>query len=300
MTSSFTRPVFRFAPSPNGYLHLGHAYSALLNYEMARATDGRFLLRIENIDLTRCRPEFEQAIYEDLSWLGIAWEKPVRRQSDHFPDYAAALNALAARNLIYPCFCSRSDILNAVAERPGWPRDPDGTPLYPGTCKRLLAVERDLRLAAGEQAAWRIDLAQALTQAGDELSWSEFGNGTEARDVHAEPQLWGDALLARKDIPASYHIAVVVDDAVQGVTNVVRGEDLFKATSVHRLLQALLGLPTPFYHHHKLLRDASGQKLAKSLRAKSLRSLRDEGQTPAQVRDHLGFSKPLSYAAVKA
>jgi glutamyl-Q tRNA(Asp) synthetase len=291
MTRSFSNQTFRFAPSSNGFLHLGHAYSALLNFDLARATGGRMLLRIEDIDLDRCRPEFEQAIYEDLDWLGISWEVPVRRQSQHFDVYAAALDRLRADKLIYPCFCSRGEIMASVAGKPDWPRDPDGSPLYPGLCKHLSEAERKRRLASGRPAAQRIDMAAALKAVGFPLGWREArGAGADAdgRDMTANPALWGDAVLARKDIQTSYHIAVVLDDALQGVSDVVRGEDLFMATHLHRLLQALLDLPAPSYHHHGLLRDASGQKLSKSLRAKSLRALRQEGLSPGAARNMLG------------
>jgi glutamyl-Q tRNA(Asp) synthetase len=287
MTRGFSSQTFRFAPSSNGYLHLGHAYSALLNSEMARASGGRMLLRIEDIDVDRCRHEFEQAIYEDLAWLGVAWETPVRRQSEHFSDYARALDRLRSRGLTYPCFCSRGEIMAAVAGKPDWPRDPDGSPIYPGLCRHLSQAERARRIANGRHAAQRIDMAAALAEAGLELGWRErraFGDQANCRDVPAEPALWGDAVVARKDIQTSYHIAVVLDDALQGVTDVVRGEDLFMATHLHRMLQALLDLPAPAYHHHKLLRDPSGQKLSKSLRAKSLRALRQEGLSPAAAR----------------
>jgi glutamyl-Q tRNA(Asp) synthetase len=287
MTRSFTNRVFRFAPSSNGYLHLGHAYSALLNSTMARAAGGRLLLRIEDIDIERCRFEFEQAIYEDLGWLGFSWETPVRRQSEHFSEYASALAKLSARGLIYPCFCSRRDIMDTVAGRTGWPRDPDGSPLYPGICKLLSKEEQHRRLSAGEPAALRIDMEAALAKAGRHLDWREMGPDSQARDVTADPAVWGDAMLSRKDIPASYHIAAVVDDALQGVTDVVRGEDLFLATGLHRLLQALLDLPAPAYRHHTLLRDAAGRKLSKSSRAKPIRALRGEGLSPAAVRDRL-------------
>jgi glutamyl-Q tRNA(Asp) synthetase len=287
MTRSFTNRVFRFAPSSNGYLHLGHAYSALLNFAMAHAAGARLLLRIEDIDIERCRFEFEQAIYEDLGWLGLAWETPVRRQSEHFPEYARALAKLSAQGLTYPCFCSRREIMDAVAGQTGWLRDPDGSPLYPGICKHLSPQEQHRRISAGEPAALRIDMEAAVAKAGRHLDWREMGPDSHARDVAAEPSLWGDAMLSRKDIPASYHIAVVVDDALQGVTDVVRGEDLFLATGLHRLLQALLDLPAPCYRHHALLRDASGRKLSKSSRAKSIRALRGEGFSPAAVRDRL-------------
>ncbi len=291
MTRSYISHVFRFAPSPNGYLHLGHAFSALMNHEMAVASGGNLLLRMEDIDVERCRPEFEQAIYEDLAWLGLSWEAPVRRQSEHFDAYAEVLTSLEERGLVYPCFCARSDVVSAAAERPNWPRDPDGSPLYPGTCKHLSPAERRARLAAGQPAALRIDMTAAMAQVRQKISWREYGGGTERRDIHAEPRQWGDAVLSRKDIPASYHIAVVVDDAMQGITDVVRGEDLFMATSLHRLLQILLDLPAPSYHHHELLRDAAGRKLSKSLRAKSLRAMRREGVTPAEIREHVGIAR---------
>jgi glutamyl-Q tRNA(Asp) synthetase len=284
VTRSFASRVFRFAPSSNGYLHLGHAYSALLNYELAHEAAGRFLLRMEDIDTERCRIEFEQAIYEDLGWLGLSWETPVRRQSEHFADYSRALAKLSALGLTYPCFCSRGEIMNAVAGRDRWPRDPDGSPLYPGTCKQLTREERQRRMTTGPPAALRIDMDAALAKVGPNLVWHELGGASQPRVIAAEPAQWGDATLARKDIHASYHISVVVDDALQGVTDVVRGEDLFMATSLHRLLQTLLALPAPVYRHHPLLRDTSGRKLSKSLRAKSLRSLRQEALTPEDVR----------------
>ncbi|MDB5595104.1 MAG: gluQ [Hyphomicrobiales bacterium] len=286
---SVLQPVFRFAPSPNGYLHIGHAYSALRNFEMARAHDGRFLLRIEDIDTDRCRPDFEQAIYEDLTWLGITWEKPVLRQSEHFSDYARTVERLQDQGLLYPCFCTRLDISRVVSGVRDWPRDPDGAPIYPGTCRQLSQEERNRRLASGQRAALRIDMSQAIFEAGMLLGWCEYGEGEEPRDVRAEPMLWGDTVLARKDIPTSYHVSVVIDDARQGITDVVRGKDLFNATSLHRLLQALLDLPAPRYHHHDLLRDAAGQKLSKSTRAKSIRTLRAEGVKPEDVRRRLGF-----------
>ncbi|MGB7125279.1 MAG: tRNA glutamyl-Q(34) synthetase GluQRS [Methylovirgula sp.] len=291
MTRSYISHVLRFAPSPNGYLHLGHAFSALMNQEMASASGGSLLLRMEDIDVERCRAEFEQAICEDLAWLGLSWEAPVRRQSEHFDAYAEALTSLEQRGLVYPCFCARSDVVSAVAERPDWRRDPDGSPLYPGTCKHLSSAERSVRLAAGQPAALRIDMAVALAQARQKIVWREYGSGAERRDILADPNLWGDAVLSRKDIPASYHIAVVVDDAMQGITDVVRGEDLLMATSLHRLLQILLDLPAPVYHHHELLRDAAGRKLSKSLRAKSLRAMRREGVTPAEIKDQLGIAQ---------
>ncbi len=292
MTRSFSNQIFRFAPSSNGYLHLGHAYSALLNFEMARASGGRMLLRIEDIDVDRCRPEFEQAIYDDLEWLGISWEAPVRRQSEHFADYAIALERLQSRGLTFPCFCSRGEIMAAVAGKPDWPRDPDGSPLYPGLCKQLSQTERARRLASGLHAAQRLDMVAALAAVGHSLGWREGGpthGGPDGCDAGAHPALWGDAVVARKDIRTSYHIAVVVDDALQGVTDVVRGEDLFMATHLHRFLQALLDLPAPRYHHHRLLRDESGRKLSKSLRSKSVRALRQEGLSPTAARRLVGY-----------
>ncbi|MBS0534223.1 MAG: tRNA glutamyl-Q(34) synthetase GluQRS [Proteobacteria bacterium] len=280
-------PVFRFAPSPNGYLHLGHALSALLNVEAARAAGGRLLLRIEDIDVTRCRPEFETAIYEDLAWLGIAWEQPVRRQSEHFEDYRAALARLDAMGLIYPSFESRAEIAALVTERERqgpWPRDPDGAPFYPGTAKDMPCDERARRIASGEPHALRLDMKRAVMRVGA-LSWQEAGRGA----VAADPAAWGDVVLARKDVPASYHLAVVIDDALQDVTDVVRGQDLFHSTSVHRLLQSLLGLPAPRYRHHRLVLDADGRKLSKSTAATALRQLRAEGLTPADIRRRVGL-----------
>jgi glutamyl-Q tRNA(Asp) synthetase len=291
MTRSHTPPVFRFAPSPNGYLHLGHAYSAILNYQMARAAGGRFLLRIEDIDRARCRPEFEQAIYEDLAWLGLAWEEPVRRQSEHFLDYAKALDRLAAQDLLYSCFCTRGDILRAISKKPDWPRDPDDAALYPGTCKLLSNMQRRDKLAGGQHPAQRIDMEQAVRAAGHPFAWHERDAGGQEQDIPAHPELWGDAVLSRKDILVSYHIAVVVDDALAGVSDIVRGKDLFMATSLHRLLQELLVLPQPTYHHHDLVLDEAGQKLSKSRNAKSLRALRQEGLSPADIYNRLGLTQ---------
>lgn len=280
-------PVFRFAPSPNGFLHLGHALSALLNAEAARAAGGRMLLRIEDIDLTRCRPEYEAAIYEDLAWLGVAWEQPVRRQSEHFGVYREALDRLDAMGLIYPSFESRAEIAGLVAERERigeWPRDPDGAPLYPGAAKSLSADERANRIASGAPYALRLDVAKARARAGA-LTWQEDGQGA----VTADPAAWGDVILARKDAPASYHLAVTVDDALQGVTDIIRGQDLFHATSVHRVLQSLLGLPAPRYRHHRLLLDADGRKLSKSNAATGLRELRAQGLTASDIRRRVGL-----------
>ncbi len=286
-------PVFRFAPSPNGYLHLGHALSALLNADMAKVAGGRLLLRIEDIDLTRCRPEYEAAIYEDLSWLGLRWDEPVRRQSAHLDDYRAALARLDDMGLIFPAFESRAEIARLVAAREvhgAWPRDPDGAPLYPGHAKHLSTTERARRIAGGEAYALRLDMQAALART-DPLTWTETSAGPDGEigAVAADPARWGDVVLARKDVPGSYHVAVIVDDAAQGITDVVRGRDLFHATSVHRLLQALLGLVAPRYHHHRLLLDADGQKLSKSTRATALRELRAQGLTPADIRRLAGL-----------
>jgi glutamyl-Q tRNA(Asp) synthetase len=286
-------PTFRFAPSPNGYLHLGHALSALLNFDMAHASGGRLLLRIEDIDQTRCRPEYEQAILDDLAWLGIAWDEPVRRQSEHLDDYRAALAQLDAQGLVYPSFESRAEIAALVVERERrgpWPRDPDGAPVYPGDAKSMGSAERRRRVAAGEAYTLRLDMAEAIARAGA-MTWAEtrLGPDGETGVVAANPALWGDVVLARKDTPTSYHLSVVVDDALQGVTHVVRGQDLFQATCVHRLLQALLGLPAPTYHHHRLVLDEAGKKLSKSTRATGLRELREQGITPAEIRRMLGF-----------
>jgi glutamyl-Q tRNA(Asp) synthetase len=286
-------PVFRFAPSPNGYLHLGHAYSALLNFELARRAGGRFLLRIEDIDAARCRPEFEAAIYQDLAWLGISWETPVRRQSEHFSSYREAIERLAAKGLIYPSFESRAEIARLVAQREAgasWPRDPDGAPLYPGAAKSLAVDARQRLIAEGAPCAWRLDMAAACARAGA-LGWTEHGEGPDGERgaVPAWPEAWGDVVLARKETPTSYHLSVVVDDASQGITEVVRGQDLFWSTSVHRLLQSLLGLPQPGYRHHRLILDAAGQKLSKSTRATGLRELRAEGATPADIRRLAGL-----------
>lgn len=282
-------PVLRFAPSPNGYLHLGHAYSALTNARIAERLGGRLFLRMEDIDGDRCKPEFEAAIVEDLAWLGLSFDPDVRRQSEHFSDYKAALQRLTDEGLLYPCFCTRTEIARAVGGRGDWPRDPDGSPHYSGACKRLDASERARRLAAGRPAALRIDMALALAKVGRGLGWLEFGEGEAAREIAAEPARWGDAVLARRDIPASYHIAVVVDDDLQGVTDVVRGQDLFEATSLHRLLQELLGRPGPRYHHHDLVRDQGGDKLSKRTSAKSIRALRREGVSAQELGRRLGF-----------
>ena len=285
-----TTPVFRFAPSPNGYLHLGHALSALINFDMARATGGRFLLRIEDIDVARCRPHYEQAIYQDLAWLGITWEEPVRRQSAQLDGYRAALTRLDG--LLYASFETRGEIARLIADRERhapWPRDPDGAPLYPGDARSLSAAERLRRMEAGEPYALRLDMAEALARTGA-LTWIESDCGGKTTSVAARPQMWGDVVLARKETPTSYHLSVVIDDAEQGVTHVVRGQDLFAATAVHRVLQALFALPAPIYHHHRLILDADGQKLSKSTRATALQALRESGATSADIRRMVGLA----------
>jgi glutamyl-Q tRNA(Asp) synthetase len=270
--------VTRFAPSPTGYLHLGHAYSALFAERAAHDVNDRFLLRIEDIDRGRCRPEFEDAIYADLTWLGLEWEVPVRRQSDHFADYAGALKRLAGDELTYPCFCTRKDIEAEIAAAGGAPQGPDG-PVYPGTCRHLDNSERRDRLAAGEAHAMRLDTAAAARRAG-KLRWTD----AEAGEITAAPERFGDVVLARKDTPTSYHLAVTLDDHLQGVTLVTRGRDLFAATDVHRLLQASLGLDVPRYHHHPLLYDNDGKRFAKRDKSLTLGELRAGGATPDDVR----------------
>jgi glutamyl-Q tRNA(Asp) synthetase len=286
-------PVFRFAPSPNGYLHLGHALSALLNADMARAKYGRLLLRIEDIDTARCRPEYETAIYEDLTWIGLQWETPVWRQSDRWDDYRAALRRLEAIGLVYSSFESRAEIARLVTAREAhgpWPRDPDGAPLYPGEARNMSAAERKRRTESGEPCALRLDMQAAVARAGA-LTWIETGGGPagETGTITVDASAWGDVILARKETPTSYHLAVVVDDAVQGVTDVVRGRDLFHATAVHRLLQALLRLPQPRYHHHRLILDRDGNKLSKSTQSTGLRELRAGGASPAEIRHLTGL-----------
>lgn len=269
--------VTRFAPSPTGWLHLGHAYAALFAHEAAAG--GRFLIRLEDIDGTRAKPEYEEAVFEDLAWLGLTWETPVRRQSDHFDDYRAALARLDRLGVLYPCFCTRREIQEEIARAGNAPQGPDG-PLYPGTCRNRSVDERAERIATGEAYALRLDVAKAAKLASKALVWTDRGRGR----FKAHPDVFGDVVLARKDTPASYHLAVVVDDALQGITLVTRGEDLLEATHLHRLLQELLGLPAPEWHHHRLITDESGKRLAKRDDARSLRSLCAAGWTPGQVR----------------
>ncbi|HEY1719777.1 MAG TPA: tRNA glutamyl-Q(34) synthetase GluQRS [Magnetospirillaceae bacterium] len=292
----------RFAPSPTGYLHLGHAFSALFAAQKAspgglaankkvgrEAPGGRFIVRIEDIDRTRCRPEFTAAILEDLAWLGLEWEQPVRRQSEHMNDYQAALARLEAQGIIYPCFCTRADIAREIESAGAAPHltqrmGPDG-PIYPGICRRLSLDEAARRKTAGAAFALRLKTDEAMARTGT-LTWTD----AEAGVVTAQPELFGDVVLARKDTPTSYHLSVTVDDALQGVTLVTRGQDLFAATHIHRLLQALLDLPVPAYHHHSLLTGEDGARLAKRDKAATLRSLREAGRTPAEVRAMVGFA----------
>ncbi len=281
--------ILRFAPSPNGHLHLGHAYSACIGHDLARDMGGRFLVRIEDIDIVRCRPALADAALEDLEWLGLRWEQPVLRQSEHFAVYRAAADRLSAMGLLYPCFATRAEIAKAAAANPD-ARDPDGAPLYPGLYRGYPAAEAHRRMAAGEPYALRLDMALAMFMAariaaGRPLTFLEMAaDRTRTETIVACPERWGDAVIVRKDVPASYHLAVVVDDARQGVTHITRGRDLYAATDLHRLLQVLLGLPEPVYHHHRLITDAYGRKLAKSARDTSIRSLRESGWTPVDVR----------------
>ncbi len=287
--------VFRFAPSPNGLLHLGHAYSALLNHDLARKTAGRFLLRIEDIDTARCRPEYEEAIRRDLRWLQIDWEEPVRRQSEHFPFYQQALENLIDRGLAYPSFLSRGEVRERVerCEAAGgtWPRDPDGAPCYPTEERTLDRTRANRWIAEGRQHAWRLDMEAAIAAARDRLAgrplgWTDSGCGPhgETGTIAARPERWGDIILSRPDAPSSYHLSVTLDDALQGVTHVVRGRDLFNATAVHRLLQVLLDLPEPAYHHHGLVLGDDGRKLSKSNRDTGIAAYRDKGLSPADLR----------------
>jgi glutamyl-Q tRNA(Asp) synthetase len=277
-------PVTRFAPSPTGYLHLGHAHSALVGWRTARESGGRFLLRIEDIDGARCTPEFEAAIHEDLAWLGLDWEEPPRRQSEHMADYAAALAQLEARGLLYPCFCTRREIRAEIDRAGQAPHGPDG-PLYPGTCCGLSAEKREAHMADGRAYALRLDVEKAVAAAGP-LTWRDRERG----ELAADPASLGDVVLARKEIATSYHLAVTLDDADQGITLVTRGEDLFHTTHAHRLLQALLDLPVPEWQHHGLITGTDGERLAKRADAQSIRALRKAGKSAAEVRALAGFA----------
>jgi len=285
--------VTRFAPSPTGYLHLGHAYSALTAWQAAQEAGGRFLLRIEDIDTIRCKPEFEAAIYEDLAWLGLSWEPPVRRQSEHFSDYSAAIDQLAGRGLIYRCFKTRKEILEDIGRAPHHPGEgPEGV-IYSGPAEPMSPEEEAGRIAAGEAFAWRLSMKAAAEAVGDlpRLTFTEEGEGPngESGSCAIQPDLIGDVILARKDIGTSYHLAVTMDDALQGVTHVIRGQDLFFATTVHRILQALLGLPVPVYRHHGLISGADGARFTKRDKSQTLRSMRESGARPEDIRLQLGF-----------
>ncbi|HEV7268493.1 MAG TPA: tRNA glutamyl-Q(34) synthetase GluQRS [Falsiroseomonas sp.] len=277
--------VTRFAPSPTGFLHLGHAHSALAGWRFARQGGGRFLLRIEDIDASRSRPAFAAAIEEDLAWLGLDWDGPVRIQSQHLGDYARSVEGLRARGLLFPCFCTRSAIAREIAGSAAAPHGPDG-PVYPGTCRRLTCRERHDRIARGEPHAWRLDMQRALATLTAPLSLEEAGRGRLACD----PARFGDVVLARKEVPASYHLCVTHDDARDGVTLVTRGEDLLPATDLHRLLQVLMGWPEPTYSHHHLLTGPDGRRLSKREGALPLRELRTRGVTPAEARAMAGWA----------
>ncbi len=277
--------ITRFAPSPTGWLHLGHAYAALLAHDEAQRVSGRFLLRLEDIDLARSRPEYEQGIYDDLRWLGLTWEEPVRKQSEHLPEYRTALEKLSALDLLYPCFCTRREIQEEIARAGQAPHGAEGL-MYPGTCKKLSADAAVARIASGCDYALRLDLEKAMLLVGRSLLWQDLVHG----EFTADPSPLGDVVLARKDTPTSYHLAVVVDDAAQGITLVTRGEDLLSATHLHRMLQSLLGLPVPLWNHHRLITDETGKRLAKRDDARSLRALRQSGWTPQRVREVLGLA----------
>lgn len=281
------KPVrLRFAPSPNGYLHLGHAYSALVNANIARQFGGQLILRMENIDVTRCKTIFEQAIVEDLSWLGLTFDEPIRRQSEHFGAYQTALDELVKLGLVYPSFLSRGEVREKIkAANSGgqkWPHDPDGTPLYPTDERSLPSLKVRRLMDENVPYSWRLNMDLALKHYGENLYWQEF-DGNITHKVKAHPELWGDVILARKDIPTSYHLAVVVDDAVQNITHIVRGKDLFQATSVHCLLQKIFGFNTPLYYHHPLVLNEDGQKLSKTNNDTSLHYLREQGLTADDI-----------------
>ncbi|MGX1198492.1 tRNA glutamyl-Q(34) synthetase GluQRS [Parvibaculum sp. MBR-TMA-1.3b-4.2] len=293
--------TLRFAPSPNGWLHPGHAYSALFTWDMARDMDARFILRIEDIDVGRCRPEYEQGIYDDLAWLGIDWEEPVRRQSEHFAEYEAALKKLRDMGLLYPCFATRKEIQDAIAQSGipprQWPLDPDGAPVYPGLYKDIPKRQLNELMWEGRSYCWRMDTEKACAMAeemnGGPVTFMEEGVGSRGEHglIRARPQAYGDVVIGRKDVPTSYHLSVTLDDALQGVTLVTRGQDLSPATHIHRVLQVLLGLPEPRWHHHELVRDEDGRRLSKTARDMGLRELRARGVTPEEVREMIGLAE---------
>lgn len=297
-------PLFRFAPSPNGWLHLGHAFSALTAFERARAAHGRFILRIEDIDIGRTRPEYVAAIYQDLEWIGLSWEEPVRCQSNCFPAYEEALQRLRAMDLLYPCFATRKEIIDTITQGgiplDRWPRDPDGGLVYPGIYKDMTEPERSNLMWEGRTFAWRLNMPKAKALAeeknGGPISFEESGpqnlptpSSGNQTTCTITPERFGDVILARKDVPTSYHLAVAIDDADQGVTDIVRGQDLFAATDIHRLLQVLLDFPAPRYHHHRLIRDDTGRRLAKSARDQGIRELRQKGLSATDLRKRIGF-----------
>ncbi len=290
-----TTPIFRFAPSPNGLMHLGHAYSAIFNLKMARENDGKMLLRIEDIDTVRCTPENEKLMLEDLEWIGFEWDEKPMRQSGQFERYAETISDLFDEGIAYPSTMSRREIAEAVeamtAGGKSWQTDPDGAPHYPGNERSLNADERVEVMAGNRQYAMRLDLQTAVSMLTNQLTWNETGAGPEGQSgtIFAEPDIWGDVILGRKDIPASYHLSSVLDDAIQGVTYIVRGRDIFHATSVHRLLQELLQLPVPDYHHHDLILDEDGRKLSKSRQSTALRHLREAGMTASDVHRMIGL-----------
>lgn len=293
-------PVYRFAPSPNGELHLGHAFSAILTHELALRSGGRFLLRIEDIDEQRAQAEFIKAIKHDLAWLGLKWEEPVRRQSDHFGTYRAALGKLERLGLLYPCFATRREISKMVEQSHASRCDPDGVPLYPGIYKNVTSEEINQRRASGEPFALRLDMAKAVdllkTKGHWPVTFSEISTDGKRETITADPERWGDVVIARKDTPTSYHLSVVVDDAIQQITHITRGRDLMASTDIHRILQIFLELPQPAYHHHRLISDLDGKKLSKSTGSKSLRMLRDEGVNPEEIWQVLGFHGTPSHS----
>lgn len=303
---SKSKPIFRFAPSPNGRLHRGHALSALLNWQIAARNNGVFLLRIEDIDFGRSRNEYIRSFDEDLNWMGLDWPKPVRRQSENMQDYARAFRALSKKDLVYPCFCSRRDVERAIAiteSETSWPCDPDGSPLYPGTCRHLTQMEIDNRLARGELPTGRLNLDEAIRSVGA-LAITIFDpRNLQAEYLACDPSIWGDIVLVRRDTPTSYHLSVVVDDALQGVTHVVRGKDLEFATSIHVLLQKLLALPSPAYWHHSLMQDENGQKLSKSRSSLSLREEIENGLTRdiliQEFCKHVEFADLLNFQNIQ-
>ncbi|WP_340148422.1 tRNA glutamyl-Q(34) synthetase GluQRS [uncultured Sneathiella sp.] len=277
--------ITRFAPSPTGFLHLGHVYSASLAWRSARESGGRFILRMEDIDQTRCRPEFEAAIYEDLSWLGLEWDPPVRRQSEHLDDYSALLEKLSDRDLIYPCFCTRKEIAAEIARSNSAPHGPEG-PVYPGICRGMPEVERQRRFEQDEPYALRLNMVNAIAAVELEtMRFHEIGKG----HIQCNPEPFGDIVLARKETPTSYHLAVTFDDAIQDVNHIIRGQDLFPSTHIHRLLQGLLDLPTPTYFHHGLISDGKGRRLSKRDKDATIKSLREYGYQPEEVRKMVDY-----------